>query len=446
MATQFFTKADPDLTAESSVDPMGIQIIWTHYGQNIFGERLTTIANDLRVFTFNLFHNHLINRLYQDFPEEVQEAKRYYKTWQTESDVKAGLLIFLEDLVTHVFYNHDGADADKLGILGMSKARMIYNSTNPDNIVLAANKRLGILKNQLNLGMTGRYKGPMMNMGFFDRSFSYIPKTWDHVNLFMNRWQEAMQLQEDIIMLIRKDLLECNKREYPFISLKELRSLRLWKAISSGYVSCFGSRKLPKYIRNYWQDKLGLNSGAPNALFTSVSDFVNKDIEHDNVFKNALKLISSEPLEAEKIKVIIALEPFLSHSEYLLRYLAQPSIKNLTDEMETIEMLRAEIAKSSKFDTNSTLPARLSEMYSVMTQTSLSTADWLRGVLAYHKRIMESRGGNMWLELDEKNNFKHYFAPILPEHSRTADKYLDKKPWYHTYYLETLKSIRIGLN
>ncbi len=54
---------------------MGMQIVWTSYGQAIFEEKLTTIANDLRVFTFNLFHNYLINQLYKNYPEEIQNAK-----------------------------------------------------------------------------------------------------------------------------------------------------------------------------------------------------------------------------------------------------------------------------------------------------------------------------------------------------------------------------------
>ena len=134
-----FTIPDADLTQESSVDLMGLQVIWTAYGQDIFGEKLTTIANDLRVFTFNLFHNHLIKRIYQDYSEELQEAKSSYKTWQTDLDTKAGLLIFLEDLVTHVFYNNggDNEDVERLGILGMSKARLLYNSNNEDQIFLA---------------------------------------------------------------------------------------------------------------------------------------------------------------------------------------------------------------------------------------------------------------------------------------------------------------------
>lgn len=66
-------------------------------------------------------------------------------------------------------------------------------------------------------------------------------------------------------------------------------------------------------------------------------------------------------------------------------------------------------------------------------------------VFAYHKKVMEQRGGNIWVELDGKENFKHYFAPTLPAQLNSVEKYLLEKPWYHTYYLETLKSIYLDL-
>ena len=194
---EFFTIPDPDITSESSVDPMGIQVIWTHYGQEIFNEKLTTIANDLRVFTFNLFHNHLINSLYKNYPEQIQEAKNRYKAWATDADVKTGILMFLEDVVTWTFYLHSEAaekKVDTLGILGLTKARVKHNSSPEDQIFLEAYKRAGLLKNQINLGMTGRYKGPMINMEFIDRSFCYYPKTWEHVERFMTKWAQAMGL------------------------------------------------------------------------------------------------------------------------------------------------------------------------------------------------------------------------------------------------------------
>lgn len=43
----FFTLPDPEISQESSVDPMGLQVIWTWFGQQVFQDKLTTVANDL---------------------------------------------------------------------------------------------------------------------------------------------------------------------------------------------------------------------------------------------------------------------------------------------------------------------------------------------------------------------------------------------------------------
>lgn len=448
MIKDFFTVPDPDLTQESSVDPMGLLMIWTEYGQSIFNEKLTTIANDLRVFTFNIFHHHIINRLYLDYTEEIQKAKNYYKTWQTEFDVKAGLLIFLEDLVTHVFYNseyYEDSEIEKIGILGMSKARMLYNSKNNDEIYLVANKRAGLLKNQLNLGMSGRYKGPMMNMEFFDRSFTCMPKAWEHVNKFMDKWTPAMELEASIVKLITKHLIKCPKKEYPHISVKELKSTSLWKAISNRYLQCFGSKRLPKEIRKYWQDRLGLLSGAPKALYDEIAKTdVSEPIDHYQIFYKARKQLAGEQVEISKIDRILNVEPFLSHSEYLLRYLAQPGIKRISEEEGILEKLRAEINSSNMVYAENTNP-RLKELQSAMFAQG-TMIEWVMGILAYHKKLMTMRGGNAWVDLDEYNNIKHYFAPTLSDSLNTIPKYLKERPWLHTYYLETLRSIYIGLN
>jgi hypothetical protein len=440
----FFTIPDPDLTQESSVDPMGLQVIWTAYGQEIFNDKLTTIANDLRVFTFNLFHNHLINRLFQDYTEEIQEAKNYYKLWQTESDIKTGLLVFLEDLVTHVFYNNEDSSVDSLGILGMSKARILYNSKGQDEIFVTANKRLGLLKNQINLGMTGRYKGPMMNMQFFDRSFAYLPKTWEQVNRFMNKWHDAMELQDNLVKLITKYLFESPKRDYPFLSIQEVKSNRLWKPLSEGYLKCFGSGKLPKDIREYWKDRLGLNAGAPKALFSEIGKLPEGlNFSYQEVFINARKQLANEPTELAKVDIILEIEPFLSHSEYLLRYLAQMGIKSIKDEEKGLEKLRKEIIASANFPLANAQSRTKSLFNAMMAQGS--TVEWIKGILEYHRKVLEQRGGHVWIELDENSNIKHYFAPSLPEHLNTIAKYLVERPWWHTYYLATLRSIYQGL-
>lgn len=443
---ELFTIPDPDLIQESSIDPMGLQVIWTRYGQDMFGDKLTTIANDLRIFTFNLFHNHLINRLYKDCIEEIQSAKSYYKSWQTEFDVKAGLLIFLEDLVAHVFHLTDDNDpeVDKIGIIGLNKASITYNSYTHDKIYLAANKRLGLLKSQLNLGMTGRYKGPMMNMLFFDRSLTYIPKTWELVDRFMYKWVDAMILQESIIKLIIKHLFESPYREYPRLTIQEIKSTRLWKPISEGYLKCFGSGKMQPEIKAYWKDRLGLTAGAPNALYKVFERHKPQDIDHKKILTEAKTFLNHEPTELKKIDTVLTLEPFLSHAEYLIRYLSQPGVKTFKVEEENISLLRTEIISASNFLFENELP-RLKELKVVMlTQGSLDK--WLLNLLAFHKKILEKRGGNRWIDLDEKGNIRHYFTPALQEQINTVTKYLAVQPWLHTYYLETLQSIYRGLN
>lgn len=441
-----FTVPDLDLNQESSVDPMGLQVIWTSYGQNIFDDKLTTIANDLRVFTFNLFHNHIIYKLFQDNTEAIKLAKNKYKHWQTDVDVKTGLLIFLEDLVTNVFYLKEAGsemDIDKLGILGLSKARIAHNSN--DKVVLSAYKKEGLLKNQLNLGMTGRYKGPMMNMGFFTRSFEYIPKTWEQVDKFYYNWIPAVELENKIQKLLTEILLTSSKKEYPQLSLEDITKSKYWKSITEGYLSCFGTRKLPKEIKAYWQDRLGINKGAVNALYKEISILKPAEyINHLDIFYKASKQLASEPGELLKLESVIAIEPFLSHTEFLLRFIAQPGVKKINDYETDLIELRKVIMEASHF----TIPpeqSRLKELHHVMTHDG-DLSSWVKGIINYHKKVMEQRGGGAWLEITDDNNIKHFFAPILSDYRNTVTKYLTQKPWLHTYYLETLRSIHYGLN
>lgn len=448
----FFTLPDPDITQESSVDPMGLQVIWTYYGQKIFGEKLTTIANDLRVFTFNLFHNHLINRLYMEYSEELQQAKENFKNWSTDLDIKTGLLIFLEDLVTWTFYeaktNGSNPSVNVLGILGMSKARIVESSANGKPILLQANKRLGLLKNQLNLGMTGRYKGPMIKMGFYNRAFeikdSHNPD-WEKVNILFKNWPEALTLQENILKLIVENLFKSEKRDHPQISLEVLRASKYWNRISSGYLNCFGSEKPVAEIRMFWKDKLGLMSGAQAALFKEISALKEGEIiQHNTIFENSLKHVKSEVEELNKLESILKVEPFLSHCEYLLRYLAQNGIKKIEDHSTDLQSLRDEIKARANYNLTDA-PYQLKKLNAVMIADG-PLEIWISNVLTYHKEVMSKRGGNAWIDMDKEKNLKHYFAPSLNDSLNTIPKYLSEKPWWHTYYLETLRSIHKGLN
>ncbi len=441
-----FTIPDPDLKQESSVDPLGLQVIWVGLGQDIFGDKLTTIANDLRIFTFNLIHNHIIYRLYQDYPEQISLVKTKFKNWQADFDVKSGLIIFLEDLVTHAFYlkYQDTDSARGLGILGINKARQKYHTQAESSIELEASKNKGLLTRQISLGMLGRYKGPMMSMDFFTRSLDYEPKeeSWTQAEKFIHKWTDVVDLENQILALITNRLFQSKNKGYPKLNIPEIKSSKYWKSIQEKYIACFGQKKLPPAIRSFWKDKMNLGSGAQAALLETLQL---KEIDSAKIlYAKAKTLLKNEPGEQEKINKIIAVEPFLSHTEYLIRYLSQAGVKQLAEEKKEIEKLRAAINQSAGFNTNY-LTGRLKDMYPVFINDK-SLQDWLGGIIQYHEKIMKLRGGIAWLDMDEKGQFKHHFSiPLLANISK-VDDYLKYQPWLHTYYYESLQLISSYLN
>ena len=169
-----------------------------------------------------------------------------------------------------------------------------------------------------------------------------------------------------------------------------------------------------------------------------------ENIDHSEIFSGARANLKNEPAELEKVETIINIEPFLSHAEYLLRYLGQQSVKNLPDIQNDLMILREEISAAAKFIVHKPV-TRLFELAQVMRSEGTLT-EWLIRVLEYHKKIMDDRGGNKWVELDGLNNFKHYFGVPLPKEINTIPKYLDSKGWLHTYYLGTVRNIYEGLN
>ena len=446
-----FTIPDPDITQDSSVDPMGIRIIWTYYGQSIFKEKLTTIANDVRIFTINLFHHHLINRLFQDYPEEIQFAKKRFKHWSTDLDVRTGLLIFLEDLATWSFYESKQmsyVNLNSLGMFGLSKAHILMNTLSPHDIYLHAYKKEGSLKKQLTLGMTGRYKGPMIKMGFFNSTFEVShseQSEWEKINKLIEEWKEVSILEQLIIKLFIENVISSSKKDHPQISYEDLKQLKYWNKIREGYIHCFGSEKPVYEVRRFWKDKLGLISGAAGALYNQFDVIQqNEPLNHELIFRNALHSLKNNPNEYEKLDLILNIEPFLSHAEYLLRFLSQIGIKNIYTQAEDLELLRSEIVKASNFNLSDS-PIQLKELHHIATLSG--TIDhWIRSFLDYHKKVMLNRGSNVWVEMDNEGNLKHYFAPVLDVNLNKIPSYLKLKPWWHTYYLETLRSIHKGLS
>ena len=72
--SNIFTIPDPSIVQEGSVDPLGMQVIWTHFGQKIFANKLTTVATDIRNYSVNLLHLHVLDRLKNEHSDLYEKA------------------------------------------------------------------------------------------------------------------------------------------------------------------------------------------------------------------------------------------------------------------------------------------------------------------------------------------------------------------------------------
>ncbi|CAE6824510.1 hypothetical protein R69746_06213 [Paraburkholderia aspalathi] len=75
---QILTEFDDRISSELNLDPLGLQVIWSAYGQKIFRNRVSSISNDVRNYTLNLFNHWVVKSIADD------DAVRLGKGLQSE--------------------------------------------------------------------------------------------------------------------------------------------------------------------------------------------------------------------------------------------------------------------------------------------------------------------------------------------------------------------------
>ena len=451
MLNALFTLPDHDLSQDSSVDPMGISAIWTSYGQAIFKDRLTTIANDARVFTINVFHHAVLRSLFEEYSDELEAALKQYSDWRSEFEMKSGLLIFMEDVSTLAYSDdYDTSIAvEKNGVLGLSKWRSVKNNGDPQGYILRASRNHGILKRQIIMGMSGRYKNPLIEMGFFDRFYRYDHprnlEAWKQCEPWLQEWKSVSELRSLLINYIRTVLLSRRTKGHPFVPLRQAENEASFLQLLTGYRSAFGKRALHPLTQEFWLDQLGIRRGAGMAVFNSLRENgpVNGPIPYEHIFQQALLQVANESEEHAKIKSILDVAPFLSHGEFVLRFLSQRGIKKLDDHRKELNQLRMLWNESVVFAENHTLP-RLQQLVQ-LAKFRGDLSEWITAVMSYHSTIMQGRGGSAWVQLNTDQTMQHFYAPSLPTAYNTIEQYIELKPWLHSYYLDSLKFIQQSL-
>lgn len=433
---QFFTVPNDDLTKDGSVDVMGFQKIWTHFGQQIFDYKLTTVSFDIRNYTVNLLHYYLLFSLNQ---KELENAKEKFGIYNTDYDVKAGLLIYLEDLLVYsLLKQRDREGIQIAGLLGSYNGQRKLNDISTP-IILEANGENGILKRQIQLGVNGRYKGPFMSMGLIHRDLSKNKNgAWAEVEDVFNNWGEGKTLLEKLSLIIRRLLLSENE-DYPTKYLDEVIDDNLLET----YFQCFGIFKPNEVLADFWMHQIGINEGASLAIYEVLGQ--SEEVASSKEIIEKAKKAVLDPIEKEKLSKILKVEPLLTQCTYIFYLLTNPANSCLGDILPKVERIVKEM-NLRDVEPVTKENERLKLLFDYVSQaknnSGIDAKELIRQIVLYHEDIMTERNGGVWVELNiEEIKHLYTFIDRIP-----IERILDNSHWYHNYYLGALNAILHGLN
>jgi hypothetical protein len=447
---KFLTNYDEDLSFDSYIDPVGTLIIWSAFGRQVFRNRINSVSNDVRNYTVNLLHHFLVRKLAND--DEVRLSPSLQRHYQSKDNLgfKQACLIFLENLFVYSMLRHGSRDGVETGgILGIVKARRQWHAADRNPVVRFTHEPSGqILARQLGLGVSGRYKTPLIEMGFFDSHYGY------HRPAHQARWAEA----ENFITRPNSPLGKLQRVAYAF--LKE-RVLKLHHGgtllfgddvddkLKRGYAEAFPSpRAVGAYARRFWLDQTGLDEGAAGALLAVLEGA--QGLPPRRVLERALAR-EMEPSERAKLDRIAELEPFLSDCALLFTLMAGERTHSIGEVEKQWHLFRRgadrlpglarQVAGHAREAAvkGSEAASRLSQLQTA-AQAGCFEAQ-VRALAVYHGRVMRSRDQLSWLSVEEDGTIKVQ-ARTLPRPD--PDKWRPGD-WSNGYYLREFESFVHGV-
>lgn len=447
------TEYDEMLSSEIYIDPIGSLVIWSALGQQIFRNRVNSISNDVRNYTLNLINHYLVRRLEADIEATLSSALTKVYPDKRAQNFKFACLLYLENLFTFSILEHEGdLGVDSSGVLGIRKARRLWEDTkNKPTLHFTHDKDGQVLVRQLGLGVSGRYKTPLMGIGFFDSHYHYnLPiaaELWDRTETLVQGTPELREFVDQAYAHLKMVISQSSK--CPKIAFGEVPS-----GLKSSFASTFAAPdKVGLYSRNFWLATTQLNTGAAGAILDVLDKYRDQAKLEDLTPQELVTLALKRPLGANEqttLHNIQVLEPFLAETALLFTLMMARKSQSLEVVMAEWERFRRDSstlpvaarhvqATSTIINVvNGTARSRLQRLLKLAD--ALTVEEQVRIIFDYHRQVMAERGQLPWLMIDDVGHIKVNVRPsYLPDP--------DDRPvgsWVNGYYLPQFRKLVWG--
>lgn len=447
-----FTEYDELITGGINLDPLGMLVIWSAYGQKVFNNRVNSISNDVRNYTLNLFHHYVIRELINDNRYELSNKLKSEYGEKDSLRIKNACIVYLENIFVYSVLWAEGKnmEVDSSGVLGSSKGRKKWEDSDKDpELKLSDHALAHILVRQLGLGVSGRYKTPLIEIGLFDKSYDYgLPSAeelWKTTKTFIHSTSQLKSLSK--LLVEHLGVLISSEEKIPTTLFSDIRP-----KIKKEYINAFKeSKSVGEYSRKYWLSVTDLDKGAAGALLGVIdANEHGKMIADKDIFVLAKQKMSDVEEGYWAIDAIEQIEPFLAEVTLLFNLLRSKAAIDLGEverdwkdfgrNKDTLPMLAAAISGNERLMSvlMSTGRERLRKLLRLREATTLDTQVDI--ILAYHKEVMRIRGQSEWV-IAKGSEYKAYIRlKNKPTKQESPPGY-----WFNRYYLPQFTNLAKGL-
>lgn len=423
-----FTQPDPSVTQEGSVDPMGLLVIWQEYATRVFQRKLNSVATDPRAIMVNVLHHSAIWNWRERHPDHAG--------WESSFDRVAGLLVWAEDVLAHAVLELErgGKAIDTVGMLGLSKLKGIQASS-LEGHPLVARKERGILKSQLALGYTGRYKAALVEMDLFDDRFERNQAhdaVWSEIEGLIEQ-TPGLKAYRDALIALFESVKPDEPRAYDSLPAKAL-SEHL-----AATEQAFSRVDLPQPWREFWRSRLGLTEGASGAIAEAIGQSDEWRVEE--VMGQAAGQLkqSGQRKEAQQLEDILWLEPVLTGVDWFFDVLLGAKGKKDRDVIPEVRRLRSFV--QSRGPLAASAPnERLLSLWAVLT-AERDDLKWLHGFLDFHQQLMNDRDGMSWITLREEGQIWQQYTRAWDAEKEAQVTDLAQLEWRRSYYVHSVANM-----
>ena len=417
-----FTQYDECIEKTLEIDPIGLSVIWTHFGQEIFKNKISSVALDLRSFNINLFNHFVIKNLINNSSLAVQSL---FDNDMQEAVEK--LTIILENMLIWSWKeNQQEWGESKKGLLGTSKAISKWEDDDINLNVKSKIDKLELLKRQKTLGVNGRYKGSFVNIGFFTSNYNidtYFEKDFNLIKSIVDNNINLSKLYKALIEFFQKE---------------QLNVADISDELTGLFTNVFKDvEELSIETKSFWLKNLDFEIDDAKIIYDDLD--INKELTPSyvyNIFYNSNKKDSSPKLE-----LILDLEPKLSYIDAVLNYLLFLDGKRIDEISGSVYFNNINQLSFYKEIDEIKISCGAKERL-----TKLDKINSIETLINYHVNIMESRGHSPWITLNDgviNTNIKK------TNEKKDIEKKLklpfDQMPWIHDYYISSVFNIKKGL-